>query len=171
MKANYIYIQRMVTTLSRFLLIFTLFWLLDHHLKRYRTYLCTDNFIGTNCTLLLTDFSPFLVDWDFSRKIGENSGFRKKKFWTSEFLFILFYLFIYLFFCVCWRVMTIQTHHVSFSSIIFIMHIFSKWWLLVYKNECWVATTPSTPNFDGLPYPHLRWYSHFFNQNERKEGC
>ncbi len=37
--------------------IFNHFYFLDHHSKNYWTYRCTDNFIGTNCMLLLITHS------------------------------------------------------------------------------------------------------------------
>ena len=30
------------------------------------------------------------------------------------------------------------------------------------KNWKKVASTPSPSDFDGLPYPRVRWYPHFF---------
>ena len=50
---------------------------------------------------------------------------------------------------------------VNFSSIRSCIFFFSKWRLLVKKGFLRCNNPPSTPNFDGLPYPHLRWYPHF----------
>ena len=33
-----------------------------------------------------------------------------------------------------------------------------------------VASTPSPSDFDGLPYPRVRWYPQFFHEDDRK-GC
>ena len=41
---------------------------------------------------------------------------------------------------------------------------------LKYQKMKKVANTPSPSDFDDLPYLRVRWYPHFFHQNNRK-GC
>ena len=50
------------------------------------------------------------------------------------------------------------------------MQIFFKMVNYVFLKLRTVASTPSPSDFDGLPYPRVRWYPHFFHENDRK-GC
>ena len=64
--------------------------------------------------------------------------------------------------------MTIKTCSVSFKFIVF--RYFSKWRLKMSKKLKRLQPPPSS-DFDGLPYPRVRWSQHFFfHQNDRK-GC
>ena len=53
--------------------------------------------------------------------------------------------------------MMVITYPVSFSSIACIY--FSKWQIKIFGSG---NHPPLHLNFDGLPYPHLRWYPRIF---------
>ena len=48
---------------------------------------------------------------------------------------------------------------------------FSKWRIIFFLKLKRLQQPPSPSDFDGLPYPRVRWYPHnFFHENYRK-GC
>ena len=80
------------------------------------------------------------------------------KFWISEFHRV-FYL--------NKRKMVIPTCFVSFSIIV--CRYFSKWRINVFSKLKRLQQAPSPSDFDSLPYPRVRWYPHFFHENDRKD--
>ena len=99
------------------------------------------------------------INCDFLRKIGENLKFCYKSFEISEFHRV---------FCLYKKEMVIPTCSVSFSIIV-CRYFFRLANLCFLKTEK-VASTPPPSDFDGLPYPQVRWYPNFFHENDRK-GC
>ena len=87
------------------------------------------------------------------RKLKKKSKFRYKISGISPvFLFVCFFLYK--------RKMIISTCSVIFSIIV--CRYFSKWRINVFlKLKRW-QQPPSPCDFDGLPYPRVRWYPQFF---------
>ena len=56
--------------------------------------------------------------------------------------------------------MVIPTCLESFSIIV--CRYFSKWRINVFLKLKRLQQPPSPSDFDGLPYPWVRWYPHFF---------
>ena len=48
---------------------------------------------------------------------------------------------------------------------------FSKWRINVFLKLKRLQQPPSPSDFDGLPYPRVRWYSHFFFHENNRKGC
>ncbi len=106
----------------------------------------------------------YMQSWKlrFSWKIGENSGFCQKKFWTSEFHQIIL--------CLNRREMVILAYFVSGNSKSF-KYIFQRGDVSL-KKRIWMATTLLTSQFWWRTLPHLILCLRFFHQNEckRREG-
>ena len=62
-------------------------------------------------------------------------------------------------------IMVFLTHSVRFKTIPW--RYFLK---IVISENAGLHKPPSHSDFDGLPYPRVRWYPNFFHQNDRK-GC
>ena len=58
--------------------------------------------------------------------------------------------------------MVIPTCSVSFSMIIVCRYFFKMANLCFLKTDKVASTPPSPSDFDGLPYPWVRWYSQLF---------
>ena len=56
--------------------------------------------------------------------------------------------------------MVIPTCSLSFSNIV--SRYFSKWRINVFLKLKRLQQPPSPSDFDGLPYPRVRWYPQFF---------
>ena len=98
---------------------------------------------------------------DILRKICENSKFRYK---SSEYQNFTGFLLI------CKRKMVIPTYSVSFSIIV--CKYFSKWRINVFlKLKSLHQPPPAPSDFDGLPYPRVRWYPQFFFHENDCKGC
>ena len=65
--------------------------------------------------------------------------------------------------------MVIPTCSVSFSIMV-CRYFFKMANLCFLKNEN-AASTPSPSDFDGLPYPRVRWYPQFFFHENDRKGC
>ena len=101
---------------------------------------------------------------NFLQKIGEKPKKSKFRYKSSE------YQNFTRVFCLYKRKMVIPTCSVSFSIIV--CRYFSKWQINVFLKLKRLQQPPSPSDFDGLPYPRVRWYPQFFffHENDRK-GC
>ena len=124
-----------LVSIGRYGLLYT--YTYQNEYNRPRRYLWRPLKIAANC--------------DFLRKIGENSKFSYK---SSE----------YQNFTGCFAntkgKMVIPTCSVSFSIIV--CRYFSKWRINVFLKLKRLHQPPSPSDFDGLPYPRVRWYPIFF---------
>ena len=95
------------------------------------------------------------LNCDFLRKIGENSKFRYKSSEYQNFTGVFFLL--------------IQKGNGNSNMFCKFQHhsmqiFFTKWRIYVFLKLKRLHQPPHSPSdFDGLPYPRVRWYPQFFS--------
>ena len=79
-----------------------------------------------------------------------------------------FFFFFFFFFFVIQKENGNSNMFCKFSIIV--CRYCSKWRINVFLKLKRLQQPPSSSDFDGLPYPRVRWYFHFFHENDHK-GC